>query len=492
VSWQKVEPEECLRSAADEALRQAEGGALVLHCTLGVRAAANAFVMLGLIPERQADTILNDYQESLQARSLGTAWGLTEGELPVHSGAGDVWEAHVAGPSPLPDVPEAMVPAAVSFPATIAGLKADLRFDWVKLTQGQWRVSFRASADDPGGEPDRPSVVMREALAMLTVTDDTGHRYRPRVEGVTWERVAAGRQEWRGELVADQNPVASENLAADADLEDGMAPGSGRPAWLEIASAESGTAERIGLAVAWGTSGESAPAAGGVPVGRASPRWATPAEGYLAALAAVGGVKVGWTEVDAAKTAEIVAIVADCLLAVGALPVGSPLLRPGSPPPRPAQETVATGNVSAWQDALGRRWANRAHLSGTASAPGTTHRVLLAGLPFEHATVIIESLIENRDTGLVGVTLHAGPWAAAAPWPIIVPCLTVHATDDHGSSHEGILAGFSPGQGRLGGTAGRGTFWLWPPVPPRAGALTITVSTLWEAATAAITLEGNE
>jgi hypothetical protein len=100
--------------------------------------------------------------------------------------------------------------------------------------------------------------------------------------------------------------------------------------------------------------------------------------------------------------------------------------------------------------------------------------------------------------GLAGVTLHAGPWPAAAPWPVIVPCLTVHATDDHGSAYEGVLTGFSPGQARPGdrgypsNTAGRGTFWLWPPVPAQAGTLTITVSTLWEAATAAITLEGDE
>jgi len=475
----------CLRSLADEALRQAEGGALVLHCTLGVRAAANAFVLLGLIPERQADVILNDYQESLQAKSLGTAWGLTDGELPAHSGAGDVWEAHAAGPPSLSDVPQAMAPAVMSFPATISGLKADLRFDWLKLARSQWRVSFRASADDPGGEPDRPSVVMREALAMLTVTDDTGHRYRPRVEGVTWERVAAGRQEWRGELVADQKAAPGDSSEA------GQSPDAGRPAWLEIASAESGTAERIDLAAAWGTRA-TVPSGGGVTTRRTSPRWATPAEGYLAALAAVGRVKVGWTEVEAEKTAEIVAVVADCLLAVGALPASSPLLRPG-------RETASRASTApGWQGALSGRWANRAHLSGVASAPDAAHRILLAELPFEHATVVIESLTQDKGTGLAGVTLHASPWPAAAPWPVIVPCLMVHASDDHGGAYEGVLTGFSPGEARLGdrgspsSTGGRGTFWLWPPVPAQAGPLTITVSTLWEAATAAISLEGNE
>jgi hypothetical protein len=226
--------------------------------------------------------------------------------------------------------------------------------------------------------------------------------------------------------------------------------------------------------------------------GRTSPRWSTPAEGYLAALAAVGAIKVGWTEVDADKTSEIVSVVADCLLAAGALPVGSPLLRPG-------QGTASRATTApAWQQALSLRRATRAHLSDAASAPGAAHRILLAELPFQHATVVIESLTEGTDPGLVGVTLHASPWVEPAPWPIIVPCLAVHATDEGGSAYEGILAGFQPGQARAGGTGypgntvGRGTFWLWPPVPARSGTLTLTVSTLWEAAAAEITLEGNQ
>ncbi len=218
-----MEPQECLRSLTDEAMRRAEAGDLVLHCTLGVRATVNAFVMLGLVPESRADKILAEYQEGLGQRSLGTAWGLSDGELPARSGAREVWEAHVAGPARLGEVPLAMAPAGATFPATISGLKAELRFEWLKLSRGEWRISFRAAADDPGGDPDRPSVVMREALALLTVTDDSGYRYRPRVEAVTWERVAAGRQEWRGDLVADVSE-----------------PGQG-PAWLQIASAESGT-----------------------------------------------------------------------------------------------------------------------------------------------------------------------------------------------------------------------------------------------------------
>jgi hypothetical protein len=457
VSRQIVDPEECLRSLTDEAVRQAETGTLVLHCTLGVRAAANALVLLGLLPERQADKILHDYQEALAAKSLGTAWGLTEGELPVHSGVGDIWEAHAAGPQSLPDVPHVMAVAAASFPATIAGLKADLRFEWVKLADDQWRVSFRAVAEDPGGEPDRPSVVMRESLALITLTDDTGYRYRPRVEGVTWERVAAGRQEWRGELVAGQNP----------DLPS--------PASLTISSAESATAETIPLAP--GRAGSSGTAG----VALVAPRWPTPAEGYLAVLATVGRIRAGWTDIEADKTAEIVAVVADCLLTVGALPPGSALLRVGQ-----------AGTAPTWRDALAARWARRAHLRGTAAAEAA-HQVLLASLPFAHASALVES-VSVADTGagrVVGVRLHASPWVPAAPWPVLAPCFAVHATDTDGTAYEGVLEGFQPvGDGIRAGNgvpAGRGTFWLWPPLPEGATGLTVTVGTLWEAATTDVT-----
>src|SRR5262249_56411834 len=69
----------------------------------------------------------------------------------------------------------------------------------------------------------------------------------------------------------------------------------------------------------------------GVRGGRGAPRWPTPAEGYLAALAPVTSISIeaGGTVAEAGpeETAEIVATVADSLIAVGALPVTSTLLR---------------------------------------------------------------------------------------------------------------------------------------------------------------------
>jgi hypothetical protein len=470
VSWKIVEPEECLRSLVDEALQRAQGGAQVLHCTLSVRATANAFVLLGLIPDQQADKILFDYQGGLQQKGLGTSWGLTDGELPAHSGAEQVYQALVSGPPALTDVPEAMVAAGVSFPATIAGLSTDLHLEWVKLADGQWRISFRASAKDPGGQPDRPSVVMREAVGMLRVTDDTGHRYRPRVENVTWDRIPISRQEWRGEIVVDQNPDDPS------------------PAWLRIASAESGTAETIALTPADGQAGPdggAAPAGDRIVTSIAAPRWPTAAEGYLEALARVAAVKVGWTDVEPAKTAEIVAIVADSLLAVGALAPDSKLLLTVPPgdtvPPADTAPSGDEASPASWRAELAARRASRAHLGGVATSAEAVHRVLLAELPLTHARALIERVTQAAG-GLVAVTVHGSPWVAVAPWPVIAPCFTVSATDDGGNTYEGVLEGFSGGAN----ATGRGTFFFWPPLSQAASSLTVRVATLWEAATAEI------
>lgn len=365
----------------------------------------------------------------------------------------------------LSDVPDMMAPARASFPATISGLAAELRLEWVTLADGQWRISFRASASDPGGQPDRPSVVMRETLAMLRVTDDTGHRYRPRVENVTWERIPISRQEWRGELVADQNPDAPS------------------PAWLRIASAESGTAETIPLTGADGHDGPGSPQASAdasLATGTAAARWPTPAEGYLEALAQVGAVKIGWTDVESAKTAEIVAVVADCLLAVGALAPDSKLLLAA---PAGSASLVPAAPIAPWQAALAARRASRAYLGGVATSAEAVHRVMLAGLPLTHASVVIERVTQAAG-GLVAVTLYGSPWVPKAPWPVIAPTFTVSAVDDNSNKYEGVLEGFSDGAN----ATGRGTFFFWPPLPRKACSLTITVATLWEAATAEITV----
>jgi hypothetical protein len=53
-----VDPEECLRSLAAEALRWAHPDRPLFPDSLRLMAVANAFVMLGLLPEPRAEAIL--------------------------------------------------------------------------------------------------------------------------------------------------------------------------------------------------------------------------------------------------------------------------------------------------------------------------------------------------------------------------------------------------------------------------------------------------
>ena len=222
-------------------------------------------------------------------------------------------------------------------------------------------------------------------------------------------------------------------------------------------------------------------------MGTGDPPWPTAAECYLAALAPVTRISMGaapsgqLAEAGPGGTAEIVATVADSLMAVGALPVTSTLLRefPGSGP--------------GWHTPLVHRWGGRAHraaqgrraadvMPGTADFRPAEHRGLAVRLPLEHATAVIESV--SAQGQLVGVQLYGHPWVRGEYWPMITPCFQVRAIDDAGDEHEGI-AGF----GRVSsGHDGSGGFWFWPPVDLARKSLRVTVSTLWEAAWAEIEL----
>jgi hypothetical protein len=127
-----------------------------------------------------------------------------------------------------------------------------------------------------------------------------------------------------------------------------------------------------------------------LPVGVSAPPWPTPAECYLADLATVTSYSISTSGREATAgpedVAEIVAKVADSLLAVGALPVTSTLLR----------EPVAD-RAPAWQPHLVNRWGRRAHTAAHFE-PGE-HRGLAARLPLDHATAVIESISPQGRTG---------------------------------------------------------------------------------------------
>jgi hypothetical protein len=436
-----MDPADCLRSLTAEALLRAHPDRPLFPVSLGLQAVANAFVMLGLLPEPAAEAILAEHRLALEDKGFGNAWGVTKGELTVRSGAHEYWEPRPAAPAGLRESPLSVAAAGVMCPTAVA----DVCFEWVKLTSAGLRVSFHAIASDPGGNPPPPHVSMQEAMSEIALTDSTGHSYDLVLYGPSWSRVQDRREwEWRGQMIGDPNPA-------------------GMPAWLEFSSAAAGASGRVAL-----------PSPAQLPVGTGEPPWPTPAECYLAALAPVTSISMATSDSQAeaagpADTAEIVAAVADSLMAVGALPVTSPLLR----------EFPASG--PGWYAPLAHRWGRRAHQRSSVFL-AAEHRGLGVRLPLERATTVIESVSAPGE--LVTIQLYGHPWVMGEYWPMITPCFQVRATDDAGNEHDGM-----PGDWHgLPGHEGTGSFWLWPPVDRACKSLRVTVSTLWEAAWAELEL----
>jgi hypothetical protein len=132
-----------LRSLAAEALLWAPHRPL-FPVSLGLMAVANAFVMLGLLPEPRADAVLVDHKSALESMGLGNTWGVTKGELTVRPGAHGYWQSRMAGPGGLREVPLLVAAAGVYCPTSVA----EVCFEWVKLTSMGWQLSFRATAPD--------------------------------------------------------------------------------------------------------------------------------------------------------------------------------------------------------------------------------------------------------------------------------------------------------------------------------------------------------
>ena len=436
----RVDPEGCLRSLTAEALWWAHPQRPLFPVSLGVMAVANAFVMLGLLPEPVAEAILAEHRSELERQGFGDSWGLTEGELTVRPGAHGYWQSRTAGPAGLREVPVLVAAAGVRCPNPVA----EVCFEWVKLTSTGLRVGFQATAADPDGISLPADAAMRRAMSEISVTDDTGHSYELAAEGVSWSRVRERQeQEWRGQVLVDPDPARP-------------------PGWLEFTAARTGASGRVALVP---------PAS--VPVGTSSPPWPTPAECYMAGLATVTRYSIstsrGESTAGPEDVAEILAKVADSLLAVGALPVTSTLLR--EPP---------ADRKPAWQTPLVSRWRRRAHTAAHFE-PGE-HRGLAARLPLEHATAMIESVSAQGE--LVGVQLYGHPWMMGEYWPMIAPCFQVSAVDDAGNEYTGM-----PGDWRgFPGNEGTGSFFFWPPVPTARKRIRVTVSTLWEAAWAELEL----
>ena len=74
-----MDPADCLRSLTAEALLRAHPDGPLFPVSLGLMAVANAFVMLGLLPEPQAEQILAEHRGALEHKGLTSVWGVTTG-----------------------------------------------------------------------------------------------------------------------------------------------------------------------------------------------------------------------------------------------------------------------------------------------------------------------------------------------------------------------------------------------------------------------------
>jgi hypothetical protein len=418
-------------------------------------AVANAFVMLGLLPESRAEEILAEYRPALEAKGLQI--GVLTGELSVRPGAHGFQDARAAGRDGLARIPLAVAAG----PVPIASDGMDLSLTWATLTPGGALLRLRATRPGTGGMSQPrlrghrvpPGYQFGEEIRSgLSVTDDLGQRYQVwpvRERGTLMSgRPGERAQRWDGEMLAEPEPRDAESSAVRAVR------------WLEFAMA-SGPPARVVM-----------PASDGAATGAADPPWPTPAECYLAVLASVTSMSIGadggTAELD---TAQIVAAVADALLWTGALLPDSALLSGG---------TAAGVGHLGWREPLVHLWGRHARQRARAAEPDRAG--LAVRLPLRQATAVIESITAHED--LVSVQLYGHPWVTGEYWPMIAPCFQVRAVDDTGGEHEGV-----PGSGG-GSPEGSWEFSFWPPVAPAAKRIRVIVSTLWEAAWAEIDIPG--
>ena len=418
-------------------------------------AVANAFVMLGLLPEARAEEILAEYRPELEAK--GFRLGVLSGELSVRPGAHGYQDALAASRDDLTGIPLAVAvgPVPITFGDT------DLVLTGATLTPGGVKLRLRAVIPDPDQPPrrpirGRPGLELAEEIRFelpgqrfaaevrsgLSVTDDLGRTYR--LQPVNWGDAPGepGQRRWSGEVLAEPQ---SAGTAA-----------SGTVRWLEFAVAESQPVRVV------------MPPPAPADTGPAEPPWPTPAEGYLAELASVASISIATGEATVElDTARIVAAVADALLWSGALPPDSAVL---------AERPASLG----WQEELAELWGRQAWRRARDGEPAWAG--LAVGLPLRRATAVIESIAAHDD--LVSIELYGHPWVTGEYWPMIAPSFQVRATDDTGAEHRGM-----PGSGG-GSPEGSFGFWFWPPVSPAAKRIRVTVSTLWEAAWAELDIPG--
>jgi len=443
----REDPEAFLRAMVTP-LRTVRPGGSLPGVPFSREAVANAFVMLGLLPEARAEEILAEHRRELEAR--GFRRGVLTGELSVRPGAHGYQDALASSRDDLTQIPLAV--AAGPVPMAFGG--TELSMIWTTLTPGGVKLHLDAITRDDAQPPQRPHQVLpgQRPLSVdigsgLSLTDDLGRTYRLRPAGMQGSQAGPGRRRWSGTMLAEPQPAgsAADRTAAYQAVR-----------WLEFGPAGSQPVRVV----------MPPPVPAGT--GQAEPPWPTPAECYLADLASVTSMSIGsaggTVELD---TGQITAAVADALLWVGALPSDSSVL------------TDRTGS-RGWQEELAQRWGGRAWQRERDGEPARAG--LGVALPLRQATAVIESITAHDE--LVSIQLYGHPWVSGEYWPMITPCFEVRAVDDAGGEHRGMRSS--------GGGSPEATFrfWFWPPVPVAARRIRVIVSTLWEAAWAEIDIPG--
>jgi hypothetical protein len=115
-------------------------------------AVANAFVMLGLLPEARAEEILAGYRTELEAK--GFRFGILTGELSVRPGAYGYQDAQAASREDLPGIPLAVAAGPVPLPVPADSIAVELTLVWATLTPGGRKAEVQRRL--AGGRPAGP------------------------------------------------------------------------------------------------------------------------------------------------------------------------------------------------------------------------------------------------------------------------------------------------------------------------------------------------
>ncbi len=105
-----------------------------------LEAAANAFVMLGLLPEARAEEILAEYRRELEAK--GFRFGVLTGELSVRPGAYGFQHAQAVGRDRLTRIP--LAASAETMPVPLGGMESGMEMSvtWATLTPRARATTF--------------------------------------------------------------------------------------------------------------------------------------------------------------------------------------------------------------------------------------------------------------------------------------------------------------------------------------------------------------